>query len=175
MQRALILLLILGMPMIAQTRDNDGEELVSVPKKYVSTEGLAHQSSQSSEWIGIGREIGLATREGLDAVVDTTGRFGATKVGTFVMAMIAWKIMAKDVLGVILGIPLLFTGAWMWAWIAKRLFFGYRVIDKIEGKIKTYKDHEAYSFSSSDARATAGAALVASGVAFTLVMLAIIF
>jgi hypothetical protein len=152
------LLLILVIPAVAQ-QTNDGDAVVSVPKKYVSAEGLTHQSTVPvpvSEWVGIGKEIGLATREGLNAVVDTAEKFGSTKVGTFVMVMIAWKIMAKEVLGVVLGIPLLLAGVGLWVWTAKRLFFGYRVLARKEGHTKIYEDHGPYDFKGNDARQVAG-------------------
>ena len=142
----------------AQT--DDSEQLVTVPKRYVSTEGLNHQASQpaASQWIGVGREIGVATREGLNAVVDTAEKFGSTKVGTFVMVMIAWKIMAKDVLGIVLGIPLLLGGIALWMWAMKRLFFGYRVLAKHDGKVKEYADHAPYKFAGDDSRTAVGVA-----------------
>ncbi len=153
-----LLLFLITSPVFAQ-QTNDGDTVVSVPKKYVSAEGLTHQSTVPvpvSEWVGIGKEIGVATREGLNAVVDTAEKFGSTKVGTFVMVMIAWKIMAKEVLGVVLGIPLLIAGVCVWFWTAKRLFFGYRVLAKKEGRTKTYEDHPAFEFSTKDSRGVAG-------------------
>lgn len=43
----------------AQQAENDGDQVVSVPKKYVSAEGLTHQASapttpqKVSEWVGV--------------------------------------------------------------------------------------------------------------------------
>jgi hypothetical protein len=164
----------------SQDNQNDGNRLVTVPARYVSPEGMQHQQSlpvpeQASQWVGVGKEIGEATREGLGAVVDTATKFGSTKVGTFVMVMIAWKIMAKEVLGVILGIPLLLAGVGLWLYVARRLFFGYRVIDKHEGHTKTYTDHPPYEFHTSDARCGAAWCLALSFIAFLIAMLVLIF
>lgn len=179
MRKVLPLLLLAAVitPIAAQQKSDDDEQVVSVPKKYVSAEGLYHQVDPTpvSKWVGIGREVGIATKEGLNAVVDTAERFGSTKVGTFVMVMIAWRIMAKDVLGVVLGIPLLFAGIGLWVYIAKRLFFGYRVLDKVEGKTKLYKDHPAYEWDSRDARSAAGAFMGGGLILFVAVMFAVIF
>lgn len=101
----LFLFVIFAGTLLAQSTP-DPDEVISVPRRYVSSEGLTHQTSKAGQWLGLGREIGAATQAGLSAVVDQTERFGATKVGTFVMVMIAWKIMARDVLGVVLGIPI---------------------------------------------------------------------
>ena len=154
-------------------------QVVTVPKKYVSAEGLSHQVESApqkvSQWIGVGQEIGIATREGLNAVVDTAEKFGTTKVGTFVMVMIAWKIMAREVLGVVLGVPILIAGVCVWMWAMKRLWFGYRVLDKKEGRTKIFKDHDPYKFMGGEARGVAGGASVISLVVFVFVMFGVIF
>lgn len=59
-----------------------------------------------SKWAGMGEEIGLAIEGGLNAVVDVSEKFGNTDVGMFTMAMIAWKIMGKDVVRIGLGLIL---------------------------------------------------------------------
>ena len=177
---AFLLIMIVSVSVFAQQKSDDADQVVTVPKKYVSAEGLSHQVESApqkvSQWIGVGQEIGIATREGLNAVVDTAEKFGTTKVGTFVMVMIAWKIMAKEVLGVILGIPLLIAGVSVWFWVMKRLFFGYRVLEKKEGHTKFYTDHPPYKFVSSEARSSAGTASTIVLLVFVLVMIgAVIF
>lgn len=145
--------------MLAAADTND--ELVTVPKKYVSSEGLGHQeTAKATEWAGVGREVGIATKEALGAVVDSAEKFGSTKVGTFVMIMVAWKLMAKEVLAVVIGVPMWFIGLFTWIWTAKRLFFGYKIVEKQEGKTKVYAQHPPYEFSSRDARAGAAFVLV---------------
>ena len=119
------------------TTTDDGDTPVTVPKKYVSPEGLNHQvEAKTSEWVGIGKEIGEATKEGLDSVVSSADKFGATRVGIFVMAMIAWKVIGHQLFGVILGIPIFIAGMAFWWQVMKRLFFGYQVLDKKEGRTR---------------------------------------
>lgn len=60
------------------------------------------------KWIGVGGEIGTAVKEGLTAVVDVADKFGNTNVGKFTLTMIAWKVIGKDVVQIVLG--LLFFG-----------------------------------------------------------------
>ena len=158
----------------------DGDTVVSVPKKYVSPEGLNHttgtsEPSEVSKWNGIGKEIGDATKDGLNAVVDASEKFGTTRVGVFVMVMIAWKILSHDLIGIFLGIPILVAGVLLWWQVMKHFFFGFQVLDKKEGRVKTYKRQEPYDFSSSDARVVAGIAAVGSLALFLIVMLTIIF
>jgi len=60
------------------------------------------------KWVGVGGEVGNAVKEGLTAVVDVADKFGKTDVGRFTMVMIAWKVVGKDVVRIILGL-LFFT------------------------------------------------------------------
>ncbi len=163
-------------PVQAQKSDSDGDTIVSVQKKYVSAEGLTHQESNAHEWIGIGKEVGQAVREGLDAVVDKAEKFGTTRVGTFVMVMIAWKVMAKEVLSIVLGIPILIAGCLLWVWGVKRFLIGYTVLDRVEGKTKTYKAIRPVMYESSEARMGVGILMFVLITTWVLVMvLAVIF
>ena len=56
------------------------------------------------KWVGIGNEIGIAIKDGLNAVVDVSEKFGNTKVGTFTMYLIAWKVAGKDFVRIFLGL-----------------------------------------------------------------------
>jgi uncharacterized membrane protein YciS (DUF1049 family) len=166
---------------------NDGDQVITVPKKYVSPEGLNHQAPPASvsaaadttRWVGIGKEIGEATKQGLDAVVDSANKFGNTKVGNFVMIMIAWKIMGAELLGYIfrigIGIPILISGVFVYIYLLKRMFFGYQVLDRIEDKTKIYKEHLPVDFRSHEARAMAACLTGLAFCVFVGVMLATIF
>jgi len=136
----------------------DGDKLVTVPQRYVSAEGLAHsQDGESvSKWIGIGREIGIATKEGLGAVVDEANHFGNTRVGNFVLVMVAWRIIGHDLLRIVLGIPCWIAGVMLWIWSYRRFFIGYRVLSKREGKLKEWTLIPAYKFATGDARMGSG-------------------
>lgn len=170
----LFLVLLLVACAFAQPKKDDGDDVVSVPKKYVSSEGLSHQSDVASKWVGVGREIGQATREGLGAVVDTADKFGQTKVGTFVMVMIAWKVLAMDVLRIALGVPIMIGGVCLWMWAMRRFFFGYRVLDRREGKTKVYVERPPYKFGSNDCRGMTGGFAFAAIIAWTVGMTAVI-
>jgi len=144
----------------AQSQQQDGEKLVYVQQKYVSAEGLTHAATEPAnvtKWLGWGKEIGTAMNEGLAAVVNQAERFGTTKVGNFVMVMIAWKIIGKDVVGIVLGIPILIAGICIWMWALRRFFLGYRVVVKREGFWKKeYAHQDPYDFKDSEWRAACG-------------------
>lgn len=54
-------------------------------------------------WVGVGGEVGTAVREGLNAVVDVADKFGKTDVGRFTMILVAWKVIGKDIMRIVLG------------------------------------------------------------------------
>ena len=63
---------------------------------------------QFGDWVGVGGEVGTAINEGLSAVVDVADKFGKTDVGKFTLVLVAWKVMGKDVVRIVLGL-LFFT------------------------------------------------------------------
>lgn len=176
--KTLVLFAALAVAALAQEKP-EPEKLVTVPAKYVSSEGLAHQASglpaTVSSIAGIGKEIGIATREGLSAVVDEANRFGTSKVGTFVMWMIAWKIIGHEVLRFALGIPIFFFGVWLWSWSLRKFFFGSRSLVKQDGKVKEWATLRAYQFDSGDARVTCGIAHFGLITAWAIAGLVLIF
>jgi hypothetical protein len=151
--RQRIAVLILSAAALHAQADGDGNQLVTVPKRYVSAEGLTHQTeSNVSKWVGVGREIGTATREGLAAVVDQAERFGSTKVGTFIMAMVAWRIIGQDVVRIVLGIPIWIAGVCLWIWSYRRMHVGYRAMARKEGKVKEWVQVEPHKFATNEGR-----------------------
>ena len=120
----LVAVLVLGMtlPAFAQQVATPQEETVVMKKTDLTTEQLAKvQSQQIKETLGayaeyaeMGRGVGLAVGESLKAVKDVAVDLSNTNVGKFTMFLIAWKVMAKDVLdmgdtvfGYLVGIPFL--------------------------------------------------------------------
>lgn len=177
------LLLVLCAVAFGQQASSDGDKLITVPQKYVSAEGMQHQSDgngavvdQIMKWKGIGQEIGIATRESLNAVVDVAEKFGTTNVGHYVMFLVAWKLVGKDMLSLIFGIPIWFFGVAIWVWLLKWFFVGKRVLVKYDEITKTkYYEMTHYKFDSSDARSGCAWALGAFIVAWCVVWIALIF
>lgn len=65
---------------------------------------LAGRVSSYGKWAGMGKEVGTAVKEGLMSVVDVADKFGDTKVGTFTMYMVAWKVIGQDLIRIFLGV-----------------------------------------------------------------------
>lgn len=76
----------------------EGDAKVAELQKKLNTYG---------NWVGVGGEIGTAVKEGLNAVVDVSERFGKTDVGKFTLIMITWKVIGKDAVRISLGILLI--------------------------------------------------------------------
>ena len=122
---SLVCLLLVGfaLPALAQEQTSQSQnETVVMKKSDLTTEQLAKvQSQQVKETLGayaeyaeMGRGVGLAVGESLKAVKDVAVDLSNTNVGKFTMFLIAWKVMAKDILdvgdkvfGYLVGIPFL--------------------------------------------------------------------
>jgi len=61
-----------------------------------------------SKYTGLGKEIGVAVNDGLSAITTQANNFANTKVGTWTMWIITYKIIGRDLLKLIIGIPLFF-------------------------------------------------------------------
>ncbi len=61
-----------------------------------------------SQYTGLGKEVGVAVNEGLSAITTQANNFANTKVGTWTMWIITYKIIGKDILRIVIGIPLFF-------------------------------------------------------------------
>lgn len=94
-------------------------ELVSIPKESLTEQQkkllekeIAVQSNAIldekletySKFAGVGKEVGVAVREGLTAVVDVSEKFGKTDVGKYTMILIAWKVVGSEAVKIVIGI-----------------------------------------------------------------------
>jgi hypothetical protein len=82
------------------------DQIAKVQAQQVTNQ-VVEQVSTYSKIAGIGKEVGIAVKEGLLAVVDVADKFGGTNVGKFTMTMIAWKIIGKDIFRIVIGLVFL--------------------------------------------------------------------
>lgn len=148
-----VLMLTIAVPAFAQQTPATPveNETVTIKKSELTSEQLAKvQHDELKEKLGnykeyaeMGRGVGLAVGESLKAVKDVAVDFSKTDVGRFTMFIIAWKVMAKDVIdmgdtifGYIVGIPFLFLGSLVMLWSYRRQCLPRRIcIEKTkEGK-----------------------------------------
>lgn len=110
-------------------------DLTADQLKKLETDRITQQLGQYKEWSEMGRGIGIAVKDSLYAVKDVAIDFSKTDVGKFTLFLVAWKIMAKDVLsmgdmvvGYLVGIPLLFTGMIVLIWSYRRQCLPQRIL-----------------------------------------------
>jgi len=111
------------------------EEYVSVPKSQLTEQQKQSLESQTlqekietyAKWSGVGKEIGVAVREGLTAVVDVSTKFAGTDVGKFTMVLIAWKVVGKDVTSLFLGVLLIIVFNYILFKVYRNTFVTHRV------------------------------------------------
>jgi hypothetical protein len=72
-----------------------------------------------SKWVGLGKEIGTAMNEGLQSLTTTAANFADTNLGMYTMFIIAWKVLGKDVLRLIFGLP-------VWLFVMFIMVWSYR-------------------------------------------------
>jgi hypothetical protein len=89
-----------------------------------------------SQWAGVGKEVGEAVDAGLGAVVDQADRFGTTKVGTFTLILIAWKIIGRDFTNIVFGSLgwIIFLCIFIWSY--RRMALPRRIVTKDESSGK---------------------------------------
>jgi len=163
---------------------SDGDKLVTVPKKYVSSEGLTakqveengHLISKASEYVGLGKEIGIAVHEGLSAVAGDVNNFAGTPVGKFTLFMIAFKIIGDRVIHIALGIPLYFIVMGLWFVVYRKVFGGYRYMAKevydetTKVRTKTWAIHPGITFNDNSFRGAAGIFMTGFAILWTLIL-----
>lgn len=107
---SIFVLMLVAVPIQAQTKQ------VGDPTTYMTAEQLAKYTSDMKiadlekkletygNWVGVGGEVGNAIEEGLTAVVDVADKFTGTDVGKFTMVLVAWKVIGKDLVRILLGL-----------------------------------------------------------------------
>lgn len=113
---------------------------VGDPSTYLTVEQLAKYNAdiQTAElqkkletygnWVGVGGEIGNAIKEGLTAVVDVADKFGNTDVGKFTLVMVAWKVIGKDIVRIVLGFIFIALFTWLLIFSFKRTCLDRRIL-----------------------------------------------
>jgi hypothetical protein len=85
------------------TSDLTTDQLAKI-KAEAEVKALSKKLETYGNWVGVGGEIGTAVKDGLTAVVDVSDKFGKTDVGKFTLVMVAWKVMGKDLVKIVLGL-----------------------------------------------------------------------
>lgn len=133
----LLFLMLWPVALLAQQADNTQRVIVEV--KQPSVEDSKSIPAQTNEWVEVGRNVGVAMREGLSALTDEANKFADTDAGRFTMAVIAWKVAGKDAkelttalidrsVKLVVGVPALITLVIIYLWIMRKSFICHRVV-----------------------------------------------
>ena len=119
-------------------------EMVTVPKSALTPQQL--QQVQLNEldkriqtygkWVGMGKEIGEAANGALGAVTTNAEQLSQTGVGKFLLFIVAWKVLGKDIIQFLVGVPMLIFGlsVFVWSWRRNCIFPRVVKVTKGEGK-----------------------------------------
>ncbi|KKT29038.1 hypothetical protein A3I36_04745 [Candidatus Giovannonibacteria bacterium RIFCSPLOWO2_02_FULL_45_28] len=139
-----------GSAVVSATQTSEDNETVVVRKKDLPPDvlkGLEERQSLAvmakrietyGKWVGIGKEIGSAVNESLSSITVQADNFAKTGVGKFTMFLVAYKVLGKDLLGMIIGVPLLVVWTALFIVFWRRLYVNRVVLYKIENKTKIY-------------------------------------
>lgn len=86
------------------------EEFQKLPEsvqQQIRPEGeVIRKMKETSKAVGIGKEIGTAVNETLEAVSDNVIKIADSNVGKTAVSIAVWKLLWKDVVGIIAGVIL---------------------------------------------------------------------
>ena len=141
--KKLIVLVIMLCSTLAFTQEKITVDTKDLPPELVQQLKQRQQVSSTletyGEWAGIGKEIGVAMKEGLTAVKDVAIDFSKTDVGLFTMVLIAWKVVGQDVMGLGVGLIVLVIGISFLSWSYRRTCMSKRVCIEDAGWFKAKK------------------------------------
>lgn len=97
----------------------------------------AAEASKSKEavtsWTGVGKEVGIAMREGLSALNTEVNKFSESPAGQFTMFIIAWKVMGGTALRAVILIPLLLIGTIYFMFVFYRNCVVHQIVTEKSG------------------------------------------
>lgn len=97
---------------------------------------LTKRIERYGNFVGVGKEIGVAVNGALTAVNDQMVKFSETKLGNITVFLVVWKVLYKDVLGIVIGIPVLIGWTALFMGIIYFLFMARKIkLKNAEGKI----------------------------------------
>jgi hypothetical protein len=120
----------------------------ALPTAVLQQVQATQQIESLGRYVGLGKEIGGAIREGLESLTDVADHFSKTKVGKFTMFLIAFKVLGYPCIQLAIGLPLLLFGVIMYGIIIFKYCLPYRYLKSKENGKKTYDIRETDSYSS---------------------------
>lgn len=87
----------------------DYDRLLGEPKieKITTEKAIKGEIKEVSEYANLGKEIGVAVNETLKAVEDSAIRISESNLGQTAITIVVWKLLYKEIAGIVIGILLL--------------------------------------------------------------------
>jgi hypothetical protein len=123
------------------TSDLTPDQLAKIKLEQANAE-LQKKLETYGKWVGVGGEVGTAVKEGLTAVVDVADKFGKTDVGRFTLVMVAWKVIGRDIVKIILGLLFFATLTFILIYAFRRLALARKIIIENPGFLKYPKKYQ---------------------------------
>jgi hypothetical protein len=129
MKKLLILLFLLTLSTAVFADDQqNSEETVTIKKSQLTQDQLSKIEAQNvAEKVktygfaaGVGHEIGIAVNESLTAIKSNVVDLSNTSVGKITIAVVVWKVIGKDLTGLVIGISMFAVGIPIWIWSYRR-------------------------------------------------------
>lgn len=76
-------------------------------EKITTEKAIKGEIKEVSEYANLGKEIGVAVNETLKAVEDSAIRIADSNLGQTAITIVVWKLLYKEIAGVVIGIILL--------------------------------------------------------------------
>ena len=100
-------LLVVPFSLMAEQHVLTEEQYLSLPKETREKLAIESTVNKYGEYAGLGKEIGIAINESLKAVEGSAERISKTDLGKTAITIVVWKVLYKDVLGIVVGTVLL--------------------------------------------------------------------
>lgn len=75
-------------------------------EKITTEKAIKGEIKEVSEYASLGKEIGVAVNETLKAVEDSAIRISESNLGQTAITIVVWKLLYKEIAGVVIGILL---------------------------------------------------------------------
>ena len=116
--------LLFALLFFASTLSAQDTTMVSVPRaaltaqqvQQLNTQNVKDKAEAYGAWVGVGKEIGEAVNSSLSAISDNAAKFADTKVGKLSMAIVVWKVVGRDILGLMYAAIIVFVGLPLLIW-----------------------------------------------------------
>lgn len=103
----LLVALVAPISLMAEQHVLTEEQYQALPKETREKLSLEQTVNRYGEYAGLGKEIGIAINESLKAIEGSAQRISETELGKTAITIVVWKVLYKDVLGVLVGAVLL--------------------------------------------------------------------